>query len=133
MSSKKGIDRNKARELRSRAEAVKENTFRDFWTLVVECASILREIAPNRRRPWLAKVITEVYEKQDGLCALCGRPLESGEYHVDHVIPFCYGGGNERTNLQLAHPECNLEKKAAVDPYDLLRYLEDRYMNIVPK
>lgn len=56
--------------------------------------------------------------------------MEPHGYEVDHIIPFKYGGGNERTNIQLARPPCNLQKGSTVDPHDLLKYLEDRYMNL---
>jgi hypothetical protein len=54
------------------------------------------------------------------------------EIDVDHKIPFCYGGGNERGNIQLAHSACNRLKRAEVNPHDLLAYLEDQYMNLLP-
>lgn len=123
----------KFEQVRRKAEALRDETFRDFWTLVVESASILREISPGRRRLWLAEVLEELRNEQDGKCALCGQRLESAAFQVDHKIPFCYGGGHERNNIQLAHPECNLAKRAAVDPRDLLRYLEDRYMNLTQR
>ena len=71
----------------------------------------------------------ELYQEQNGLCGLCETSMEPDAYEVDHKIPFAYGGGHERTNLQLAHPECNRRKGASVDPHHLLEYLEDRYMN----
>lgn len=124
---------NRSENIRERARSLEESTFRELWTLVVECASILREIAPNRRQIWLQEVIEELFREQEGLCGLCGKPLQRGMHEVDHKIPFVYGGGNERANIQLAHPECNRKKRAAVDPRDLLRYLEDRYMNLPPR
>ena len=101
-----------------------------FWGTVVECSSILNEIEPGRRRPWLAVVIQELHQAQGGLCALCGGPVFPSEWEIDHRVPFCYGGGNEPTNLQIAHPSCNRRKGHQVDPMDLLRYLEGRYLNL---
>ena len=120
----------RSRDLFERAKRLDEASFRKFWTLVVESVSILKEIAPARRKPWLQHVIDDLYDEQHGMCRLCGEPMRKGTYHVDHKIPFTYGGGSERRNLQLAHPACNREKGTAVDPVDLLRYLEDRYMNL---
>ena len=119
----------RSENLRKRAERLQQATFTDFWTLVVQCSSILKEIAPGRRREWLQKVKYEMYEQQQGLCGLCNKPMHQDK-HVDHEIPFSYGGGNERNNIQLTHPKCNLEKRTSVDPMDLLHYLEDRYMNL---
>ena len=119
-----------SRDIRNRAVALERRAFTEFWTSVVESAQLLKQIDPLRRKMWLSHVIEELYEKQQGLCALCGEPLFRGDHHVDHKIPFSYGGGNERGNIQLTHPACNLEKRTQVDPYDLLRYLEDRFMNL---
>lgn len=104
----------------------------EFWATVVESSEILKEVAPNSRRAWLVHVIKELYDEQNGVCPLRGDPLTYGHHHVDHKIPFCYGGGNERGNLQLVHPECNNHKRNQVGPHDLLRYLEDRAMNLPP-
>jgi 5-methylcytosine-specific restriction endonuclease McrA len=90
----------------------------------------LKSLAPARRRPWLVTVVQELYRSQQGRCALCSEPLSYENFDVDHKIPFCYGGGNERNNIQLAHSSCNRSKKSEVDPHDFLRYLEDRYMNL---
>ncbi len=120
----------KSSDLRKRAKRLRDLTYHDFWTLVVECSSILQEIAPTRRRLWLQSVIQELYEAQDGKCAISGEPLEQKDYEVDHIIPLVYGGGNERSNLQLVKRQYNRVKGKQVDPIDLLYYLEDRYMNL---
>jgi 5-methylcytosine-specific restriction endonuclease McrA len=66
-----------------------------------------------------------------GRCVLCGELISPSEWEVvDHRIPFCYGGGNEPANLQIAHLYCNRQKGYQVDPMDLLRYLEGRYLNL---
>ena len=111
------------------ADHLEHNTWEVFWGTVVECSAILKEISPARRRPWMARVILEVHEAQEGLCAVCREPLSPDEWEVDHRVPFCYGGGNEPTNLQIAHIGCNRRKGRQVDPMDLLRYLEGRYQN----
>ena len=124
------MSRSRSRELRDRAQKLADDAYRDFWTSVVECSETLQEIAPNQRKLWLSTVIEELHREQNGLCALCGELFALGEHEVDHKIPFCYGGGNERANIQLAHPQCNRSKGAQAEPYDILRYLEDRYMNL---
>jgi 5-methylcytosine-specific restriction endonuclease McrA len=105
-------------------------TWQYFWGTVVECSAILKEIEPSRRRPWLAVVIQELHQAQGGRCALCGDPVSPSEWEIDHRIPFCYGGGNEPANVQIAHLSCNRQKGHQVDPMDLLRYLEGRYLNL---
>jgi len=116
--------------LRKQSQNLSRKKNAELFLLLVECSDILKKISPNKRKPWLSRVIEDLYDEQGGRCALCDEPLEFGKHHVDHKIPFCYGGGNERNNIQLAHPSCNRNKRAEVDPHDLLLYLEDRYMNI---
>jgi len=106
------------------------STFNTLWKVVEDCASILKEISPGHRRPWLMHVVVEIYEAQGGVCPCCRKAIDFGQWHVDHVIPFSWGGGNERGNLQVLHPRCNQQKGDVVDVFDLLRYLEDRYMNL---
>ena len=122
--------RSRSSEIRDRAQKLADDAYRDFWVRVVECSEIVREIAPKRKKMWLVQVLQEKYREQNGLCPLCDDSLVFGEWEVDHDIPFCYGGGNERANIQLAHPKCNRSKGKQVNPHDLLRYLEDRYMNL---
>ena len=115
-------------DLSRRAAALERGSYNELWVLVAE-TSVLCGLDPPKRRPWLVSVIDEMYIEQDGRCALCSDDLRRTDMEVDHIIPFCYGGRNERTNIQLAHGVCNRTKRAQVDPRDLLRYLESRYMN----
>jgi 5-methylcytosine-specific restriction endonuclease McrA len=49
--------------------------------------------------------------RKSDLCALCGHKFENlKDVTLDHIIPSSKGGGNEITNLQLAHTECNNKK-----------------------
>ena len=117
-------------DLAARAQRLADDADRELWTLVAETASVLQELSPGPpRRLWLTSVVNEMWDEQSGLCALCGQPMQRTDMDVDHKIPFSYGGGHERANLQLAHPSCNRSRRNSVDPRDLLRYLEGRYMN----
>jgi 5-methylcytosine-specific restriction endonuclease McrA len=118
------------RDLERRAAALERDAYHDFFSILIECSDTLQAIAPVRRRLWLMNVVQDLYRNQQGLCALCNEPLSAKDMDVDHKVPFCYGGGNERHNIQLAHSSCNRSKQAEVDPHELLRYLEDRYMNL---
>jgi hypothetical protein len=118
--------------IKKQSQEIERATWEVFWGTVSECSDILNEIDPNRRRLWLAGLIQDLHRKQGGLCGLCGESVELGAHHVDHVIPFSYGGGNEPANLQIAHPDCNRTKRTEVNPWDLLRYLEGRYLNLAP-
>jgi 5-methylcytosine-specific restriction endonuclease McrA len=47
-------------------------------------------------------------------CGICGGAVESGDVHIDHVVPKRHGGPTELGNLQVAHSQCNLRKRDSV-------------------
>jgi 5-methylcytosine-specific restriction endonuclease McrA len=52
-----------------------------------------------------------VYDKYNGKCAYCGVDLVKG-WHVDHINPQVYGGGNEIENLNPSCTHCNIYKSS---------------------
>lgn len=117
-------------EILQRAKKLEKESLYEFLLELTECSEILKKTSSNKRKLWLTHVIEDIYNKQNGLCAMCGEGITLKSSEVDHVIPFCYGGGNERNNLQLTCRKCNRGKGKSVDPSDLLKYLEDRVMNL---
>lgn len=75
----------------------------------------------NRRRRSLtaarsgsasAADIAHKFKEQDGLCVYCGTSIDSG-YHIDHIVPVSRDfsvAHNDKDNLQLLCPRCNLRK-----------------------
>ncbi|CAN0416417.1 unnamed protein product, partial [Scytosiphon promiscuus] len=62
----------------------------------------------------------QLWQDQDGLCALCGKPMPPSRADVahstlwkkwrptfDHIIPRAHEGSDEISNLRLAHAICN--------------------------
>lgn len=48
------------------------------------------------------------------MCAYCGRNLkgaEPAEVTLDHLLPRCYGGNNEATNLVTSCRSCNSSRQ----------------------
>ncbi|KCZ56406.1 hypothetical protein HY29_08930 [Hyphomonas beringensis] len=76
--------------------------------------SFLPPDTPQFRRLW---------EAQEGLCALCGKPMPASRAEMDHatlwkkwrptydhIIALARGGPDHESNLQLAHALCNKRK-----------------------
>lgn len=54
----------------------------------------------------------EVYERQGGICPVCGKPYRYEEMQGDHIIPWSKGGHTTKDNLQMLCTDCNLKKSA---------------------
>ena len=67
-----------------------------------------------------AAVVSFLMNAQRGKCAVCKASIAEGPYHLDHIKPLARGGTNQRTNLQLLCPPCNLSKSAK-DPIDFMQ------------
>jgi|SRR5579864_3078871 len=103
-------------------------------TLLEELIGLIRGLDPIRRPAlWPAQLIQFIAQRQQWICPACGLEIPSlneRAHHVDHVIPWSSGGGNEPANLQVLHRECNLKKGAQCDPDELIRYLHGRLLNL---
>lgn len=63
---------------------------------------------------WLKNLIVH---RERGLCHYCGCVVASPsmpnqDYDIDHMVPIASGGTNDPTNLVLACPKCNNDKRA---------------------
>lgn len=50
------------------------------------------------------------YEKQEGVCPLCGEHFKFEEMEGDHITPWVEGGKTDIDNLQMLCKECNRRK-----------------------
>lgn len=53
-----------------------------------------------------------VWERDKGVCGICGRPADAASWHLDHIVPLSRGGPHSYANTQVSHPFCNLSKGA---------------------
>ena len=51
-----------------------------------------------------------VYDKQDGICPICGNHFELCEMEADHIIPWSKGGRTVEENCQMLCMKCNRTK-----------------------
>lgn len=54
----------------------------------------------------------EAYEKQSGICKICGKHFELSEMEADHITPWISGGKTILENCQMLCKECNRRKSA---------------------
>lgn len=81
----------------------------------------------NGRIDWSIN-LDELIQRDCGICALCGQPVDTSAYHttaegyfithgtypsIDHIIPLSRGGTHTWNNVQLAHCKCNSLKSNA--------------------
>lgn len=52
-----------------------------------------------------------VYERDMGLCQICGLPVEDGDFSMDHRMPLSRGGEHSYANCGTAHASCNSRKR----------------------
>ena len=52
------------------------------------------------------------YERQKGICPICGKHFEFEEMHADHIVPWSKGGKTTPDNCQMLCRDCNLKKGA---------------------
>lgn len=65
--------------------------------------------------------IARLLKQQRYRCAYCSTSIKKKtNRHVDHIMPLKLGGSNDKSNLQMLCPPCNLSKKAA-HPLDYAR------------
>jgi 5-methylcytosine-specific restriction endonuclease McrA len=117
-----------------RLAAEQQGLAEDIRHLLDQLVGLVRELDPVRRQTlWPSPLVHFIAQRQDWLCPACGNEiptLNARAHHVDHVVPWSLGGGNEPANIQILHAACNLAKGARCEPDDLIRYLQGRLMNL---
>ena len=68
--------------------------------------------------------VENIWNSQNGLCALTGRVLDREHSQLDHIIPKARGGSDEKENLRWVCTEANLMKRDLTDD-ELIRTCSD--------
>ena len=55
-------------------------------------------------RKWIA------WFEQDGICAICGKPVSWKECEADHIRPRSVRHDDRQENIQAVHHDCNFRK-----------------------
>ena len=61
-------------------------------------------------RKFTPKMKRAAYERQSGICKICGKKFEIGEMHADHIKAWSNGGKTVAENCQMLCAKCNREK-----------------------
>ncbi len=64
----------------------------------------IRAFSDNNKR--------EAYERQEGICPLCGEHFELDEMEADHITPWSKGGKTTSENCQMLCLHCNRTKSS---------------------
>ena len=56
------------------------------------------------------KMARTAYERQKGVCAICGKRFAFEEMQADHIKPWSKGGHTVASNCQMLCRTCNLKK-----------------------
>jgi 5-methylcytosine-specific restriction endonuclease McrA len=99
----------------------KTNRYRlENYDAVLQVLRNRRARKKNAQGSHTKKDIETLLLLQKHKCASCTKKLKlsgKGKYHIDHITSLARGGSNDKYNLQILCPECNLRKHAK-DPID---------------
>jgi 5-methylcytosine-specific restriction endonuclease McrA len=70
-----------------------------------------REYRARKRGATVERVMrADVWERDRGICGICGTAADPTNWHLDHIVPLIRGGAHALGNVQVAHPACNHAK-----------------------
>lgn len=78
---------------------------------VTDAAALRR--ARQRSAPVVERISRSVvWERDAGICHLCGEPADPNDWHLEHIVPLARGGEHSYRNVAVSHPACNQKKGA---------------------
>jgi 5-methylcytosine-specific restriction endonuclease McrA len=99
-------------------------TLRHYRKQMREEPEVLRTRAANRRGRHASSNPEQidrrlVFERDEGICGICGTLVSPESWELDHIIPLSRGGPHTFDNVQVSHRRCNRRKWAKL-PEELM-------------
>ena len=96
----------------------RDRRLRQCWC--IECTKVASSNSAMRRAAKMrgATVIetfsrADLYERDGGICHVCGEPVDPDRWDVDHLTPLALGGQHTLDNVAVSHPACNGGRRVA--------------------
>lgn len=67
-----------------------------------------------------------IWERDSGICYLCGDETGSTGFELDHLVPISRGGDNHPNNLAVTHQRCNRSRGTRIEEAQLRKLFELR-------
>ena len=67
-----------------------------------------------------------IWERDSGVCYLCGASTEPSGFELDHLVPVSRGGDNHPNNLAVTHQKCNRRRGTRIEEAQLRKLFELR-------
>ena len=80
---------------------------------------------PKVKRKKLSRaIVVAIFQKYEGLCAICGKKTEFDYGEIDHITPISKGGSQDNPdNLQWLCTRCNKLKGNKKTNYDVKKFI----------
>lgn len=77
----------------------------------IKIRNINEDMRAKRMAAFVEKVDREiVFDRDHGVCHLCGNFVDPNNWHLEHINPITKGGLHCYDNVAVAHPSCNWRK-----------------------
>ena len=99
--------------------ATKQKPYNEKWRKGNGHARVLEHARATRARRRVSLrggdhiLISDLYERDSGICGICEGSCEKNDASIDHIQPISKQGEHVWSNVQLAHLHCNRFKGAS--------------------
>jgi hypothetical protein len=67
-----------------------------------------------------------MWERDNGICYICGDEVRFDGFELDHLVPVSRGGDNHPNNLAVTHQMCNRRRGTRIEEAQLRKLFELR-------